>query len=186
MLLSPLSSSLAAASEEVPVPAPSWFRGINGHASRVWLEEAEKYTPEKGDTAARKAGLHYEAKVQQALMQILPGYMAAPKVTFVDKSGMRFAIPDGIYAPDKENLLTVFEIKFSHVPDAWWQLEKKYRPLLEIWRPNSRVLSVEIVRTFDSAVPFPCKFEFLPSLEALFSFVSGAAKEPFGVFQWRP
>lgn len=190
IFLSPLSGDLPSVTqdcrEEVPVPAPSWFRPPIGRVRRVHVNGLDEYVRAVGNTPAKEAGLRYESSVQQALSQILSDYIPSPKCTFVDDGPPRVAIPDGIYTPKHEDLFVIFEIKYSHIPDAWWQLERKYKPILQVWRPKSHILCVEIVRTFDSAVPFPCQFEFIPSLEGLLSYISGAAKQTFGVFQWRP
>jgi hypothetical protein len=193
MFLSPLSGKLptsepgsADGAAEVPVPAPSWFRGITGRIHSVSLNLEKEYSPQKGNSAARSAGLRYESKAQEALAAILDeGYYSTPVISFADDSGRHLAIPDGIYLHPEKPWVFIFEIKSSHMADAWWQLERKYKPLLQAYWPQHQIFCVEMVRTFDAAAPFPCKFELLPELKDFADFLFGQ-RGHWGVLPWRP
>lgn len=149
------------------------------------LFHVRHYTPKpyvrgEGTTTAHKVGLRYEAAVQDWLYANLPPYDPTPSISFTDSasSRQRGAIPDAVLAlPD---FGFVFEIKHQHCPEAWWQTEKLYRPLLEqhFQRPFS---SVEICHSYDPATPFPCPVTLISDLNDWVS----KRREGYGVFQWR-
>lgn len=189
MFLSPLSSPLLAeggSNHAIQVPAPSWFKPPKGRINQVSVNLTREYSRGKGNSAAKMAGLRYEAHVQKALVDLLVEYVPSPLVQFFDDSGVHHCEPDGIYLPPASEDVFIFEIKISHMPDAWWQLERKYKPILQAWRPQASIRCIEIVRTFDSSVPFPCQFEFIPHVEGLLNFLTVSRRHDFGVFQWRP
>ena len=47
------------------------------------------------------------------------------------------------------------EVKIRHTADAWWQLHKLYKLVLQEVFPDKRIVCIEVCRTFDPAVVFP-------------------------------
>jgi hypothetical protein len=139
------------------------------------------YSRRRGDTAAREAGLRYEAKAQEYLAATLgSSYVPAQILSFRDDTPeRRLIIPDGIYGVPTHFIL--FEIKSQHVPDAWWQLRQLYQPVLRCLS-HLEVFCVEVCGSFDPAMPFPEPIEWI---EDLAEYVKRPSRK-FGVFQWRP
>jgi hypothetical protein len=125
-----------------------------------------------GSTGKSKAAVH------DFLHSIFPHCAPAPELRFTDNGVQRIAIPDGVLP--LRDFGFVFEIKYSHCPEAWWQTEKLYKPLLEKWfcRPFS---SIEICRHYDPAVPFPSPVTLIGDLEEW----CAEPRTEFGVFEWR-
>lgn len=177
--LSPLSDN-SLAGGVVQVPAPPKFKGVVGTVQEVGIGGSSPLS--RGKTAAQKAGLRYEAKVQDFLAGYFSTYVKSPYIRFRDGSGMRMCIPDGLlcFLPTRA---VIFEIKHLHTPDAWWQLKKLYEPVI-LAAGYNEVQVVEICKSYDAATPFPCKVELLDT-DNLRSF---ALQSPpaFGVLPWTP
>lgn len=179
--LSPLSSGDSGPTQ---VPSPPRFRAPVGIIRDVVVSTDRDYSTAKGNTAARQNGLRYENKVQRYLGELFTQYIPGPQIRFVDNSGPRLCIPDGILPTSSGNF--VFEIKIQHMPEAWWQLERLYRPVLETalggtWH------SIEVVKSYDPSMPFPCRVELIDNLnEYMKSCRARRREKTFGVFRWRP
>src|SRR5258706_4834902 len=162
-----LSTTDAARQDEagsgVSVPPPPRFKPLCGRVTDVSIRQVPSERG-NGQTAAQKDGLRYEEKVQKLLCQQFQGYRPSPFVHFseVHDNGSniyRTAIPDGIL-----NLpwsCYVFEIKSQHCPEAWWQLDQLYRPILEARNKFRPFACIEVVRSYDPSMPFPCKVDLL-------------------------
>lgn len=181
--LSPLSDEdSGAASAGLPAvstPPPPNFRPISGQIRGVQLS-FDTYVPQKGTSAAKHQGLRYEAKVQLELQAMFPGYIPGPRLEFFDDAGWRRLVPDGLLRLPLHNVL--FEIKLSHVRDAYWQLFELYAPVLRAMHKKP-VQCIEIVRSYDPGVHCPRKPTIIENLPA---WVNDQASVPkFGVCQWR-
>lgn len=159
-----------------PVP-PLRFRPIVGTIREVDIRPSG-YVRQPGLTAAQESGRRYESQVQDFLQDRFGYYLAEPTVKFTDNGVFRAVRPDGIL-PFKSHVV-IFEIKHQHVPEAWWQLEKLYKLVLDelYHRPVSLV---EICRSYDPGMPFPVPVELIRDLE---SWVT-EPQPAFGVYQWR-
>lgn len=171
------------------VPPPLRFKEIKGRISDVQLR-GSKQSSILG-SAAQKNGLRYETKVQGWLRRNVPSYQASRQFTFRDETGFRSIIPDGylLYDGITEAQLTIFEIKSRHTPDAWWQLEKLYKPVLKQWlaayNRTPRICLVEVCRSFDPAIVFPVKTYLVKDFVALMWTIQ-ESNEDFLVFELRP
>lgn len=178
----PALATSSAATPGVGVPPPR-FRPL-GHISHVSLASTD-YVRSQGLTEAQKAGLRYEAHVQEALLGRFPAYQAGPVVRCLDDSVCRVLKPDGLFVV-RQNLrllpshVFIFEIKHQHVPEAWWQLEKLYKRVLEklFLCPISLV---EICRSYDPSMPFPVPVTLISDLEDWIT----EPRSEFGVWTWR-
>jgi hypothetical protein len=177
--LSPLSSD-ASAGGVVDVPPPPRFRAVAPPIQRVDFIDRQTTFP-SGATYAQRAGLRYEELVTHHLRSTFPATMVQPLFEFYDAAGFRLCRPDAIVS--RADRLVVLETKKQHVPEAWWQLEKLYRPVLEAWRPEKRVFCVEIVRSFDPAMPFPTKVELLDDISEI---LEPQYTRGFAVWKWKP
>jgi hypothetical protein len=177
-----LDKSVAASSRTALSVPPPTFRGLHGPFV-IHRYEPSPYVRGSGTTSAHKIGLRYEAQVQDWLNSNFRPYDAAPTIRFTEHIDQvvrqRTAIPDGVLVrPDH---VVVFEIKYTHCPEAWWQTEKLYAPLLREYFRRKRVSCVEICRAYDSAVSFPCPVTLIDDLKEWVQ----AYTPDFGVFQWR-
>ncbi len=175
--LSPLSDTGPAGCRTAVPPPPHFQAPTSIHDVRI---QFGLYLRERGDTAAREAGLRYESKVQAKLQDLFPFYQSSPHVSFMDGRQLRFCIPDGILL-DSE-CITIFEIKSQHMPEAWWQLRRLYSPVLAAWGARP-VQVIEVVRSYDPSMPFPEDVELVPNLH---EWIGDPAKRPvFGVLEWK-
>lgn len=132
---------------------------------------------------AQARGLRYEAHVQKFLCGRFAAYARSPAVRWRDASGIRFAVPDGLLLDPVAKRLFIFEIKISHMPEAFWQLVGLYEPVLRVHCPSFRVFLVEIVKSFDPATPFPCGVHRIAG-GTLHEWIA-TPQAKFGVFVWR-
>lgn len=172
----PLLEASRAAGAALVVPPPR-FRGITGPLTGVSIKHRD-YVRGTGFTDAQHIGLRYEAQVQSQLVKLFQEYVPEPELSFYDQGVRRSVRPDGILV--RKNHLVIFEIKYTHVPEAWWQLEKLYKVVLDglYHRPISLV---EICRSYDPSTPFPCEVGMISDLETWVS----EHRSTFGVYVWR-
>jgi hypothetical protein len=132
----------------------------------------------RGNTGARKVGLHYESKVHDILEAIYDvDYRRSPSMLYEDRTGLHRAIPDGILKVSSD--LVVIEIKLRHTERAWWQLSRLYVPLLRTMVvPGTRIFAVEICRSYDPSEYFPGPHALVTSLHKL-------PLDRIGVVQWK-
>lgn len=174
--LSPLSTdALPASAQSTPsdrasrAAPPRGFRFIRGVPSEVRFGGHAPHNP--GRTFAQKLGLRYEQKVHDVLSAIYgPLYHPSRSILFVDRTGLRRAIPDGFL--DLPDRIILVEVKYSHCEIAWWQLNRLYGPLLS--RLTSKPIhACEIVHTFDPDVKWPTPATVVTSLHRVPQFATG-------------
>ena len=68
---------------------------------------------------------------------------------------LEYCQTDGLLFTPEQFRLLIVEVKYKHTPDAYWQLEDKYVPVLRRMFPNWEIATVEIVKWFDPSTPFP-------------------------------
>lgn len=164
----------------VSIPPPPRFRPIKGAVLEAHWEPSGA-SGAVGLTDAQKAGLRYEARVQDWLSNSLKGcYVVAPYLHFRDDSGPRTAIPDGVMFGLHH--ATIFEIKSQHTHSAWWQLRRLYEPVVKALSEVRTVMLVEVVRSFDPAAGFPEPIKLCYALEDALDSESNRIK----VLVWKP
>ena len=171
------------------VPAPYGFRSaqLPLRRARIDLKPSPISRSAQGNTHARRKGLVYETRVINALKMHLAHLFPSPTLHFVDAGHVwRAAIPDAIhftgpFDPMNPEGITVFEVKSTHMADAWWQLRKLYQPVLQQTYPFAKINVVEICRVFDPAAPFP------EAPKVIFSPYDLPSLSPsdFGVLRWK-
>jgi len=45
--------------------------------------------------------------------------------------------------------MVIVEVKIQHMPEAWWQLEAAYRPILQAAAPKADIYCLEVCRSYD-------------------------------------
>lgn len=171
------SDAIPLAGREASLVPPLHFRPLVAPTHIRWRPRPS--TPPKGDTFSQRLGLKYEARIMEKLQGLFPRIVFGPYIHFLDDQKARTCQPDAVVFFEKD--IFVFEVKYTHCPEAWWQLEKLYAPLLRLLHHSRPVSCVEICRSYDPATPFPCPTTLI---EDIVSWTS-QARPDFGVLQWR-
>lgn len=110
-------------------------------------------------TAAQKTGVRYEKAFGEFMKSQWPeDYLTFENqmFTFMTARGPRWCRPDGVLRLGAR--LTVFEVKYRHTAESWWQLHKLYSPVLEsFWKVAP--ICVEVCKFFDIDVFYPGPIE---------------------------
>lgn len=112
---------------------------------------------------ARARGIRYEKSVQELFRERYTHYIAAPWFKYTlrtNSTRINYAQPDGLLVDPSTGVVTIVEIKYAHVPDAYFQLVDKYLPLVQKFFEARDVdwqyALCEVVRWYDVATEFPC------------------------------
>jgi hypothetical protein len=184
--ISPLSGTSVLGAQSVDVPPPLKFKPLIGKPRNISIGAARVQTQIHASMSAAKAnGIRYEWQVYGWLTALLASKDQPLHVQhcihFSDDSGYRTVIPDAFTV--FEDCVFLFEVKSQHMPEAWWQCEKLYKPLLEGFFQKP-VFCVEIVKKFDTQMPFPVPIYYITNLiEYLDRVVVWPAD--WGVLKWR-
>lgn len=174
--ISPLSGRREAS---VDVPPPLRFKPLKGPITEVRLgaEQIVHGRISADMSFAKIAGLKYEQQFLNYLREEEPQVYIRPHIHFRDNGVYRTVIPDAVLWAD--DVVVVFEVKSQHMPEAWWQLEKLYIPVLEkLW--FGMVRGVEVVKTYDPQMPWPGTYMVFSDLEDATKSVAH-----LGVLKWR-
>jgi len=161
------------------VPSPPHFQAPLLPVERAIF--SKRASQQSGTTAAQKSGLRYEAKVQRELdSRYGKRYFPSKHIHFRDQRGWNTAVPDGLLCGFE--WVAVIEIKSQHMPESWWQLRRKYEPVVRVLLPHDRIILVEICRALDKDMPYPERFDLIEELD---KFLEHAPDGSLGVLQWR-
>lgn len=166
--------------ETAGAPPPRSFKPIVGKPTHVrWLNAKIFGGASAGRTSAQQNGLRYEAKVQDHLKKRFPvDYHIQASLSFRDDTGPRIVVPDGVLLRRRDAV--IFEIKSQHMPEAWWQLSRLYKPVLEeFWK--GPITCCEVVRSFDPSIGFPEPIKLCHSIDD----VLDESPVDFKVLLWR-
>lgn len=64
---------------------------------------------------------------------------------------------DGLVVDYRARRILIVEVKYKHTPDAYFQLEQKYVPVIRRILPDWTICTVEIVKWYDPHTAFPVK-----------------------------
>lgn len=132
---------------------------------------------------AKIAGIKYEQQFLMFLRKEFPQVYIRPHVHFRDGGDHRTVIPDAVLFCDDDQgrpQTKIFEVKRQHMPEAWWQLERLYRPVLQAAFPSHYIACVEVVRTYDSQMPWPEEHVLFNDLKH-----AVLSSDKIGVLKWR-
>lgn len=167
-----------------PLPAcPSWLTPVRGllSAHAVAPRTHGAATPSRV-SPARAAGKRFERKVTASLLERFPFLAIEPGFAFHDAFGRRFCYPDAILRFNDGTVIIEIKHNGHQLGDAWWQLERYYRPVVEAVYPADPVRTLAIVRRADAAVR-------VPGAVAVdwgsFADWRASAAAGFGVMEWR-
>lgn len=140
-------------------PPPHWFRPAGKVTAARFDETGPGFGPRRGK-GRRGEGIRYEARALTRLDTLYPGRLVwSPWLLFSsDRRADRWCQPDGLLIDIAGGVIVVIEVKHHHTAEAWWQLERLYRPVLQHIFPWQlwRLEVLEVVRWYDPAVLFPC------------------------------
>ena len=107
----------------------------------------------------RAQGIRYEKKVHEVLSRRL-GAKYVPNPWFVfgtsEPGPPRWCQPDGLVINIPRGMVTIIEVKYQHVGDAWHQLRELYCPVVaRAFGPGCKVGVVEVTKWYDPATRFP-------------------------------
>lgn len=172
----PATSCGDAGASAVAVPPPPKFRAVLGKVESAWWGPQSPMV--NGLTSAQKAGLRYEHKVLSLLVARYPEmFQRSREIFFVDDRGQNLCVPDGVFLGSTN---IIVEVKYQHMPEAWWQLRRKYEPVMRCL--DSRpVALLEICRTYDAHMPFPEVHKLYSNFD---NFLVSARDGELGVLQW--
>ena len=140
---------------------------VSGRVIYAW-KTAPRHMPTSRYTNAQKNGRRYEKKIGTRLLSALPSIELSPWFEFDSSLGLgRLCQPDAILVGEKE--LTIFEIKYSHCLEAFWQLSDLYYPVLSSFVDHPNIRLVEIVRSFDPSIQFPIPINLHLDLDSILS-----------------
>jgi hypothetical protein len=145
---------------------PKKVKLVKGLTGVRMIEEpqfAKTHTLPKG---SKRRGLIYQDRVVEFLKHKKPESwepIAGPWFEFVDATGHHYAQADWMAVDMERGFICIVEIKLNRVPDAWWQLNRKYRPLVEKLFPNFDIGLLEIATTIQNFVT-PSPVELIGSL----------------------
>lgn len=99
---------------------------------------------------SKRRGLIYQDRVVDYLENKKPDTWEAlpgPWFEFEDVNGHGYAQADWLGIDMENGVICIVEIKLNRVADAWWQLNRKYKPLVEKIFPGFNVAMLEIATT---------------------------------------
>ena len=109
----------------------------------------------------------YEERAHKYLKSMYgDAYVQAPWFQYQeeDEPRIRFCQPDGLLYWANLKRIAIIEIKLRHTEKAWWQLRRKYGPILHHVFPWMEIAYVELVQWFDMAISFPEAVELRPAI----------------------
>lgn len=174
--ISPLSGG-----DRLAVSTPPFgFKPIIGPITEVKIG-AEQIVMGRIDTSmslAKIVGLKYEQEFLNYLRKTYELCLVRPHIHFRDAGAYRTVIPDAIIWDDHSYI--IIEVKSQHMPEAWWQLNELYIPVLKTHFYHSRIRGLEVCKKYDPQMPWPGHFVIYNDLEDAIGGVS-----PLGVLRWR-
>lgn len=118
---------------------------------------------------AKGQGLRYEKRCQEHFSRRYPLYLASPWFAYRTRwspNQWNYAQPDGLLFDFKRGMLTIVEMKYSHTPEAYFQLVDKYLPLMRHFLGDEwKFATCEVVWWYDKAIAFPCEIRLRKEID---------------------
>lgn len=145
------------------------------HAYPMFMHWNPIFVPKK--VKGKKAeGLRFEQQVLRVYEATIPHFVSALPFRYSISNQSVFCIPDGLIL--YKNELILVEVKLTHTPQAWFQLQNLYFPVVEK-ALGRKVRGVEVVKWFHPEVRFPEPVKVFRSLESFL-----ITDERMGVVIW--
>lgn len=113
-------------------------------------------------------GLKYERKVNRAFLEEFGFTRYIPSQWFkyqIPGSGILFCQTDGLLFTPKQRKILIVEVKYKHTPDAYWQIENKYLPVIRWLFRDWEISIVEVVKWYDPSTDFPVQVSLKKNIE---------------------
>jgi len=130
-------------------------------------------------------GLRYELAGHNHLLDIYgPEYIPGPWFRYTTEDAperKNFAQPDGLILRIKQGIITIVEFKWSHTPDAYYQLTDKYFPLVSTFFGTDifEYRLLEICRWYNPQTAVPGKSGLRKDIETILP-------GEMGIHIWKP
>lgn len=154
---------------------------------RAWLSPVPPpFLRRRTRRGRKRQGILYENRGHEEMERRYGGrYVPSPwfRYTTMEEDRPHWCQPDGLLLDPRAARCVVFEFKYAHTPDAYWQLFDLYLPVLAAWLAEApapwKIIPLEVVKWFDKAVACPATPALCPDpLEARAS--------EFNVHIWKP
>ena len=179
-------------SDGLPLPSQLIPRKSFRPAGRVLCAEymtGPPKFPTPGTTSkAQRLGKRYETKVIRKIKKLdIEGFVFGPWISFMSGSGsLRSCQPDMLWFNSRTKKGIIFEIKYTHTIDAYYQLVELYFPVVAKLHPEYEFSLVELTRSYDPAIQFPVPVDSLYfDLEELFATSHTSPQKSVSVLQWK-
>lgn len=130
------------------------------------------WPPTRTKGQAFRRGIKYEAKVHRQLSEV-HGLQYIPQqwwqYTLAGDHRDHYCQTDGLLILSARKVIVLCEVKYSHTPEAYWQVENVYVPLLTRYLRNTdyKIAAVEVCKWFDPNTPFPVRPTLCEELTAV-------------------
>lgn len=113
-------------------------------------------------------GVRYERQVREYLALLALGkpgveFRESQWLEFEDQNGRRWCECDSLLIDRKQNLVIIYEVKYQHCMEAWWQLRELYYPVVQAALPGFTIGLMEVVHWHDPQVHFPQGYDLTDS-----------------------
>jgi hypothetical protein len=126
---------------------------VQGEVSAAWHSAEEPAKRGRAiPSAAQKAGLAYEKKIRRWAFEgnWKGSILCSPWFCYLDDSARRqYCQPDLLFDEGPAKRVVICEVKLRWHPDAWWQIERLYKPVLQKVFPDRTLVSLCVTRSFD-------------------------------------
>lgn len=78
---------------------------------------------------------------------------------------LNFCQTDGLLFTPRQQKILIVECKYKHTPDAYFQVENKYVPVLSKLFPGWTICTVEVVHWYDPSTHFPVPVSLVKNIE---------------------
>lgn len=155
-----------------------------------WAEPSREPPPFLANGERRKSdrkkrrGIVYEQRGHVELSaRYHPYYVPAPWFVYRERGCAKnfWCRPDGLIIRPREGIITIVEFKYTHTPQAWWQLLCLYVPVVsayfgtDLWAYRC----AEVVKWYDPSTSFPGHHTLRPDVRT-------AKPGEVAVMIWRP
>lgn len=124
---------LSTSHQQTKIKPPRKFKSVKG-LKRADVVEEPQFAKINGNVRGMKGkGLRYESHVCNYLDRNLPEHVVGVHglwFKFEDAKGERYAQADWVGFDLLRACIYIVEVKLTRVPDAWWQLNRLYKPLV--------------------------------------------------------
>ena len=162
-------------------PPPKRFQPVSEVTWATLSDETPQFAQNRKRARGRKrTGIVYEKKGHEFFTEKFGNaYLPGPWIRFNDAGKMRWCQPDALVFSPFESRITILEFKYQHTSDAWWQLTKLYRPVVQRLFPEWQLRICEVVKWYDCDRVFPEPVRLVPDFDRL-------TASDFGVHIWKP